>query len=235
LRRSGDAPALLAAPLRIVRSRLELANGSLEAAAAALDDAPELAAGELMVAGARVALARDDVETAVAALEPVFDGSVDVVFVRARLEAAILLSLAAVRSGDSEAARVWVERALDIAEPEGVRGPFLDAAPGIAEPLRLAVRRGTAHRWLAAALLAVVEGREKDAAGLPHELLEPLSERERVVLRYLPTLMSNPDIAAELFVSVNTVKTHVKSIYRKLGVCHRRDAVRRARELRLIS
>jgi LuxR family maltose regulon positive regulatory protein len=70
---------------------------------------------------------------------------------------------------------------------------------------------------------------------LPNELLEPLSEREQVVLRYLPTLMSNPEIAGELFVSVNTVKTHLKSIYRKLGVSHRREAVRRARELRLIA
>ena len=62
-----------------------------------------------------------------------------------------------------------------------------------------------------------------------------MSEREQVVLRYLPTLMSNPEIASELFVSVNTVKTHLKSIYRKLGASHRREAVRRARELRLIA
>jgi LuxR family maltose regulon positive regulatory protein len=116
-----------------------------------------------------------------------------------------------------------------------MRGPFLDAAPGIAEPLRLAIRRGTAHRWLVAALLSAADGATSETASLPHELLEPLSDREQVVLRYLPTLMSNPEIAGELFVSVNTVKTHLKSIYRKLGVSHRRDAVKRARELRLIA
>jgi LuxR family maltose regulon positive regulatory protein len=66
------------------------------------------------------------------------------------------------------------------------------------------------------------------------ELLEPLSARETVVLRYLPTLLSNQEIAGELFVSVNTVKTHLKSIYRKLGVSDRREAVRLARELRLV-
>ena len=59
-------------------------------------------------------------------------------------------------------------------------------------------------------------------------------DRETEVLRYLSTSMSNADIAAELFVSVNTVKTHVKSIYRKLGAGRRQSAVRRARELRLL-
>jgi len=65
-------------------------------------------------------------------------------------------------------------------------------------------------------------------------LIEPLSERERVVLRYLTSALSNVEIAAELYVSVNTVKTHIKSIYRKLDTTGRRDAVRRARELRLL-
>jgi LuxR family maltose regulon positive regulatory protein len=69
---------------------------------------------------------------------------------------------------------------------------------------------------------------------MPAELLEPLSRREGEVLRYLPTMMSNADIAAELFVSVNTVKTHVKSIYRKLDATRRPDAVRRARQLHLL-
>ena len=54
------------------------------------------------------------------------------------------------------------------------------------------------------------------------------------MLRYLPTLLSNQEIAGELFVSVNTVKTHLKSIYRKLGVSDRREAVRLARDLRLV-
>jgi LuxR family maltose regulon positive regulatory protein len=65
-------------------------------------------------------------------------------------------------------------------------------------------------------------------------LPEPLSEREAAVLRFLPTMMSNQEIAAELFVSVNTVKTHLKAIYRKLDVADRRSAVRRARELELL-
>ncbi|TFE25884.1 LuxR family transcriptional regulator [Frankia sp. B2] len=61
-----------------------------------------------------------------------------------------------------------------------------------------------------------------------------LSDRELAVLSYLPTMLTTTEIAAELFVSVNTVKTHLKSIYRKLDVPRRRDAVHRARELRLL-
>ena len=57
---------------------------------------------------------------------------------------------------------------------------------------------------------------------------ERLSERERVVLEYLPTRMSNQDIAAELYVSLNTVKTHLKSVYRKLGATTRNEAVSHA-------
>ena len=61
-----------------------------------------------------------------------------------------------------------------------------------------------------------------------------LTERERAVLQYLPTLCSAAEIAADLFVSVNTVKTHQRSIYRKLGVSGRRDAVERARAIGLV-
>ena len=65
-------------------------------------------------------------------------------------------------------------------------------------------------------------------------LVEPLTERERIALRYLPTSLSNAEIATELYVSVNTVKTHQRAVYRKLGATGRREAVRRARELGLL-
>ena len=63
---------------------------------------------------------------------------------------------------------------------------------------------------------------------------EQLTERELTVLRYLQSILSNGEIAAELMLSVNTVKTHVRSIYRKLQTSRRRETVRRARELRLL-
>ena len=145
---------LLRAPLRILRSRLELAAGDLAAAAAAVAVGEDEQEGEILVGAARVALARDDVERATELLARVLDGSVPVLYGRARVEAAVLQSLAFMRAGDLERARSRIEHALDLAEPEAMRGPFLDAAPGVVEPLRLALRRGTSHRWLAAALLS---------------------------------------------------------------------------------
>jgi LuxR family maltose regulon positive regulatory protein len=71
-------------------------------------------------------------------------------------------------------------------------------------------------------------------APLPGGLAEPLTDRELTILRYLQSILSNVEIAAELRVSVNTVKTHVRNIYRKLEAPRRREAVRRARQLRLL-
>jgi LuxR family maltose regulon positive regulatory protein len=90
------------------------------------------------------------------------------------------------------------------------------------------------HGPLIDAVLDAWAGRRR-AAPPSRQLAEPLSEREQTVLRYLASSRTNADIAAELFVTPNTVKTHVRSIYRKLGVGRRHDAVLRARELQLLS
>lgn len=76
-------------------------------------------------------------------------------------------------------------------------------------------------------------GRPAEAPRLPRSA-DRLSDRELAVLSYLPTMLTTAEIAAELYVSVNTVKTHLKSIYRKLDVARRRDAVHRARALHLL-
>ena len=66
-------------------------------------------------------------------------------------------------------------------------------------------------------------------------LREPLSESELRVLRYLPSNLRAPEIAGELFVSLNTIRTHMRNVYAKLGVHSRAEAVKRARELGLLS
>jgi LuxR family maltose regulon positive regulatory protein len=65
--------------------------------------------------------------------------------------------------------------------------------------------------------------------------LEPLSDSEIRVLRYLPTNLSGPEIANELYVSPNTVKTHIRNLYAKLGTHRRAEAVARARTLGLLA
>jgi LuxR family maltose regulon positive regulatory protein len=72
------------------------------------------------------------------------------------------------------------------------------------------------------------------AAAAPEVLSEPLTDRERLVLRHIAKLQTNEEIAAELFLSVNTIKTHIRTLYRKLDVSSRRQAVNRGRELGLL-
>ena len=113
-------------------------------------------------------------------------------------------------------------------------GPSWTAARPSRLLLEQRIRWGTAHRSFAGELLDAFRKRAPNAAVTKAELLEPLSVREQSVLRFLPTMMSNAEIAGELFVTSNTVKTHLKSIYRKLAVSRRRDAVERARALELL-
>ena len=133
-------------------------------------------------------------------------------------------------------AAVALEEALERIEPAGLRRLPLAFGRTAAPLLRRQLRHGTSHRALAGELLATLEGTDgRERQQRSTLVLEPLSPREAAVLRYLPTMMSNQEIASELFVSVNTVKTHLKAIYRKLDVPDRREAVRRARTLELLA
>ena len=77
--------------------------------------------------------------------------------------------------------------------------------------------------------------RARAGAGPPPWPAEPLTVSETRVLRYLPTHMGTPEIAAELFLSANTVKTHLRHLYRKLGAHSRREAVQTARAIGLLT
>ena len=136
--------------------------------------------------------------------------------------------------GDGAAARRALEHALDLAKPEGLLFPFLfDPAPGLLERHR---RPGSAHAVLISEILNVLAGRKPaEPLGESSRLREPLSQGEMRVLRYLPTKLSAPEIAGELYLSVNTVKTHMRHLYDKLGVHRRHQAVERARALGLLA
>jgi LuxR family maltose regulon positive regulatory protein len=151
-----------------------------------------------------------------------------------RTEMWLLDALAHDAMADHDGASASLEQALDEAEPHGLRRPFIELGTPVAALLRRQLRRGTAHRSLVEDLLRDL-GRPQADARPRALLLDQLSAREAAVLRFLPTMMSNGEIAAEMYVSVNTVKTHLKSIYRKLDVPDRREAVRRARELELLA
>jgi LuxR family maltose regulon positive regulatory protein len=151
-----------------------------------------------------------------------------------RLEAGLLAAITSRLNGDDHRASALLERVLQLAEPEGFRRLFTRSGPQLRELLVDQLDSGTAY-WstvseaLKATAAAPVEGSLPPAA-----LVEPLSDRELTVLRYLQGALSNLEIASDLSLSVNTVKTHVRSIYRKLHAAHRREAVLKARQLRLL-
>jgi LuxR family maltose regulon positive regulatory protein len=204
----------------------------VERALAEMDDA-DRDSGEIRVAAAALRLAQDDPQAAIAALAPVVAG--DAALTNAHLwvvHAFLLDAIAHDAAGDAAAARRVLERALDLARPEGLLYPFLvDRAPELLERHR---RRGTAHAVLIAEILNVLAGRGPS----PDEtrgLREPLSQAEVRVLHYLPTKLSAPEIAGQLYLSVNTVKTHMRHLYDKLGVHRRHEAVEQARALGLLA
>ena len=147
------------------------------------------------------------------------------------LEILVLQALARQARGDIPAALAALQRALTLAEPEGYVRIFVDEGPPMAFLLRAAAKQGIIPSY-ARRLLAAVSTTE-DSTPVSQGLIDPLSERELDVLRLLGTELDGPDIARELVVSLNTVRTHTKNIYAKLGVNNRRAAVRRAAELDL--
>ena len=149
------------------------------------------------------------------------------------IEILVLRALAHQALGDIPAALAALERALTSAEPEGYVRVFVDEGQPMTSLLRASAKQGI-RRDYARRLLVGAWAAEHDGP-VEQSLIEPLSERELDVLRLLGSELDGPAIARELMVSLNTVRTHTKSIYTKLGVNSRRAAVRRAEELELLS
>ena len=147
--------------------------------------------------------------------------------VRVIIEVLAVQSLAQHAQGDPRAVEI-LNQALGLAESERFARPFLDLGAPIAPLLDRAVRSGV-HRDWARYLRSKIQ--EPSSSERP---LEPLSNREREVLELLASGLSNHEIASRLYISVNTVKTHVAKIYGKLGVNSRAKAVVRCQELRLL-
>jgi LuxR family maltose regulon positive regulatory protein len=148
------------------------------------------------------------------------------------IEIMVLRALAHQARADLPAALAALEQALTLAEPEGYVRTFLDEGPPMASLLRVAAARLGPARDYARRLLTS-DGPTARRALVQQALVDPLSDRELHVLRLLRTDLSGPDIARELMVSLNTMRTHTKNIYAKLAVNNRRAAVRRAEELDL--
>jgi len=228
------APHLHVPPTRGLLLHVLVRLGEIERAEQAIGDLSESdrERGETRTALAALELAQDDPHAATAALAPVLDGSAPLIRQTWLVGAFLLEAIARDALGDSAAAERALERALDLAEPEGLLLFFLlQPAPGL---LERHARHRTAHPSLIAEILGLLAGK-RTAPQAGQQALEPLSRSEIRVLRYLPTNLSQPEIANELHVSRHTVRTHLSHLYAKLGTHSRTEAVERARELGLLA
>jgi LuxR family maltose regulon positive regulatory protein len=189
--------------------------------------------GLMCVPMAALRLAQHDPHAAAAALAPVLDGSAPVGHPVWLAEAFMLAAIIRDALGDSGGAEHALERALDLTERDGALSVFtLFPAPDL---LERHARHGTAHTALIADILDLLAGQTPTRPAGPQPPLEPLSKTEIRVLRFLPTHLSVPEIASQLSLSANTVRTHIHHLYAKLGAHRRHEAVARARALGLLA
>jgi LuxR family maltose regulon positive regulatory protein len=226
----------MAASLREWEARLLAATGHIEQARALVStsDEPRPASAATLAVRAELQLAQGDPAAAVATLAPCLDGSVPSLVAYQRLETLLLDAVARQRLGDLDGAATSVEQALQVAEPEGSRQVFWNLGEEVHALLLRQRERGTAHPQLLSELLDRTVVDAPATLPLPAELAASLTDREQVVLGFLDSHLTTRQIADELYVSVNTVKSQVRSVYRKLHVSRRGDAVRRARHLGLL-
>ena len=190
--------------------------------------------GEMRNAIAALRLAKGDPRAATLALAPVLTGSAPVTNLGWMSQAFLLEAIARDALGEPVTAGQALEHALDLVEPDGAVLAFLlHPAP---ELLSDHASHGTSHAALIAEILDLIAGNKPGSP--PGELdrsREPLSGSEARILRFLPTNLSAPEIAGQLSVSVNTIRTHMRHLYEKLGVHSRTEAVEQARTLGLLA
>jgi LuxR family transcriptional regulator, maltose regulon positive regulatory protein len=231
-------PRWLDQRLALVESRAFAAAGNAEAALDAARRAGPEHSPEAVAALARAWLVGGNTQAARRALSEIGTTGHDVPDL-GRVEVRLAEGRLALMSGERGNAARAVEHALRLARAERLRLPFIlergwlrpliDSDPGLAQAYNdmLAFRPAGEGRT----------GHSRRAAARPQDaplVVENLTEREREVLQHVSQLLPTAEIASEMFVSVNTVKSHLKSIFRKLGAATRNEAVRRARQLELI-
>ena len=227
-------------PVPAVKARVQLSVGDLGAAASWAADRGLTADDDLdyvleyeHVTLARVLLApsSDSTGDAIALLERLLAAAERGAREGTAVELLALLALAHEAHGDRAAATAAIDHALVRAEPEGYLRTFLEAGPALVTLLRAARLTPVAARH-AQLVLAAAAPAATTTQAMParRRLVEELSHRELDVLRLLRSDLSGPDIARELHVSLNTLRTHTKNIYTKLGATNRREAVRLAAE-----
>ncbi|MDX6420802.1 MAG: LuxR family transcriptional regulator, maltose regulon positive regulatory protein [Trebonia sp.] len=234
-RQGWSPPGWLDQRLTVLESRVFASVGNIAAAVEAAERAHPGASLDAAVALAQAWLDAGELQAAAGALErgpALTDAEPD----GCRLDRWLVDARLAYASGDRTRGRRSLEKALRLGQRERLRLPFAMAAAWMQPVLQSDPELAAAHRHMLQPDQVGPEIRASlPAAGRTNPLIvEQLSGREREVLGLLAGMLSTAEVANELYISVNTVKTHVKSIYRKLAATQRGEAVRRARQLQLI-
>jgi LuxR family maltose regulon positive regulatory protein len=186
---------------------------------------------------ARYHLARGEPEQSIGILEPLLEaGQADSAWSRPA-ELLALRALAHQARGDAARALVDIDRALELAEPEGSVRTFLEEGEPMRRLLSEASRGGRAQAYARHLLGFMQAGPPRPAPRAQPaapDLAEPLTERELEVLRLLRSSLTTPEMAAQLGIAPSTVRTFVKSVYGKLGVHRRLEAIERAEDIGLL-
>jgi len=229
-------PAWLDQQLSLVESQAWAAAGDADAALAAAERAGDSAEAAITLAYARAVTGAGDGD-ALQVLAPALavSGQLrDPVRLRAFLTEARLRYA----SGDGAHGRRALAAALRLAEREQFRLPLVLERGWLEPVLRRDPDLASSHRRLLTPILGrerlPAPARAQKPALAPVLVVEPLTERELEVLTHVSGMLNTAEVADEMYISVNTVKTHLRNIYRKLAAAHRNEAVRRARDLQLI-
>ncbi|HYB15616.1 MAG TPA: LuxR C-terminal-related transcriptional regulator [Streptosporangiaceae bacterium] len=234
-RSGGPVPAWLDYQLGLAESRALVAAGDVQGALTAAERAGRGTSLEATVTIAQAWAAAGDGDNAQRALQPALTGGSRVPD-RIRMQAWLVDARLNYASGNQAHGRRSLASALRLAEPEQLRLPFTVESSWLGPVLQRDPELTGPHRQLLAP--ALPHEQLPSTASPPDQaailVVEPLTEREREVLRHVSGMLNTAEVASEMYISVNTVKTHLRNIYRKLAAAHRSEAVRRARELELI-
>jgi LuxR family maltose regulon positive regulatory protein len=232
--------AMTALRIEAIRVRLWLAQANREAVMRWSHEQPFDVNGEISyqnqvayLTQARILIAQSQADTALILLERLLMQVKALGQMGRALEALILRSLALADLGDTPGALRTLARALTLGQPEGYVRVFLDEGTPMANLLRHAGSRGISPKYVAE-LLSQFDREIGITPVTQQPLIVPLTERELEVLHLLADGLSNQEIASKLIVALGTAKTHTASLYRKLDVVSRTQAVARARELGLL-
>jgi LuxR family maltose regulon positive regulatory protein len=197
------------------------------------DEGEQPGRGDVTLVQAGLLLSEGDYQAALELVRPWADARAPAT-AQERIASLLVAAVAHRRLGATQEAAALVEQALELAEPERAFRVFLDGGPAVRSAVTVLVPPTSRNAGLAGRVLERFDAQSPRLAPLAEHADVRLTDSERAVLCFLPSHMTNEEISQALFLSINTVKTHLRSAYRKLGVGSRREAIARGRRMGLL-